>query len=113
MVASWSNEETKVLTILGEQNIPKKLDGIMGEKVVYEKVLATKNRVIKVAKGSVMLKSFLYSAQSRLHNYSIAQCTLHLYNVKFFKADSLQFAYEKALSNLGQHIVYIVSGAKL
>ena len=42
IVASWSNEATKVLlTVLGVQNIQNKLDGVVWNKVVYERVPTT------------------------------------------------------------------------
>ena len=103
MAAGWSNKVTNVLlTVCGEQNIHNQINGIMRNKVVYEKVSATlqehlpsffatfspfshhlvfvlqpndakpKNSMIKVVKGTVVLKHYLI--QGGLRNYSIAQC---------------------------------------
>ena len=42
MVASWSDEATKVLlTVWGVQNIQNQLDGVVRNKVVYVRVTTT------------------------------------------------------------------------
>ena len=39
MAAGWSNEETKTLvSIWGEANVQNQLDGVVRNKVVYEKI---------------------------------------------------------------------------
>ena len=41
MAAGWSNEATKVLTVWRKENIQNQLDGVVRNKVVYEKVSVT------------------------------------------------------------------------